>query len=168
MRSNACTGTGTVYSVRVQLKKLLDRVKRLTTADFFNPTTAASPTLCKTIRAPLPDPPRHLLGFLASVACCYLRARHLTTHRHRAPHKNHDRPRHIYPPYRPKVHLSFLLGITTARAEVIYARWMQVNIGWSRVITVPVLLPVRDYYSTVLRYCTILLHSRIAFARRHG
>eukprot|EP01049_Picozoa_sp_SAG25_P017403 SAG25_NODE_4483_length_805_cov_2.203966_1_plen_44_part_01 len=43
---------------------------------------------------------------------------------------------------------------------VIYARWMQVNTGWS---TVPVLLlPVRDYYSTVLRYCTILLHSRIA------
>jgi hypothetical protein len=55
-------------------------------------------------------------------------------------------------------------GITTARAMVIYARWMQVNTGWS---TVPVLLlPVRDYYSTVLRYCTILLHSRIAFARR--
>eukprot|EP01047_Picozoa_sp_COSAG01_P039484 COSAG01_NODE_3267_length_6330_cov_133.385331_5_plen_250_part_00 len=39
--------------------------------------------------------------------------------------------------------------------------------GRPRVITVPVLLlPVRDYYSTVLRYCTILLHSRIAFARR--
>ena len=54
-------------------------------------------------------------------------------------------------------------GITTARAEVIYARWMQVITGWS---TVPVLLPVRGYYSTVLRYCTILLHSRIAFARR--
>eukprot|EP01047_Picozoa_sp_COSAG01_P103033 COSAG01_NODE_32538_length_579_cov_1.302083_2_plen_61_part_01 len=37
-------------------------------------------------------------------------------------------------------------GITTARAEVIYARWIQVNTGWSRVITVPVLLlPVRDY-----------------------
>jgi hypothetical protein len=47
---------------------------------------------------------------------------------------------------------------------VIYVRWVQVNTGWS---TVPVLLlPVRDYYSTVLRYCTILLHSRIAFARR--
>jgi hypothetical protein len=27
-------------------------------------------------------------------------------------------------------------GITTARAEVIYARWMQVNTGWSRVLTV--------------------------------
>jgi hypothetical protein len=32
-------------------------------------------------------------------------------------------------------------------------RWMQVNIGWSRVITVLVLLPVRDYYSTVLPLC---------------
>eukprot|EP01047_Picozoa_sp_COSAG01_P097953 COSAG01_NODE_28203_length_666_cov_10.474427_1_plen_94_part_10 len=39
------------------------------------------------------------------------------------------------------------------------------DIGWSRVITVPVLLPVRDYYSTVLR-SDHLPHTRARMALR--